>query len=55
MLLTLRPLSAFPIHDDWNVLNGLNDLNGLRLFQVLGKTKAKVEEPVAGGFPDPER
>ena len=43
MIPKLRPSIAFRSHDDWNVLNGLNDWNngsGLRLFNVLGKTKA---------------
>jgi hypothetical protein len=52
MLLTLRPLSAFPIHDDWN---GLNDWNGPQLLKVLGKTETEVVVPVDGEVPVPER
>src|SRR5262249_24345896 len=50
-----RLKNACRVGNHWNVLNGLNDRNGVRLFGILGKTKANAVPSGAGAAPDPVR
>ena len=50
-----RLKNACRIGNHWNVLNDLNDWNGLRLFDILGKTKANEVVTEAGVEPGPGR
>src|SRR5215831_11964860 len=51
-----RLKNACRIGNHWNVLNGLNDWNGVEwLFGILGKTKTNVVVAVVGVVPVPVR